>query len=108
MSQALRHYVEYILPSRKIPGGTAIVAETDGRDVTKLDIPKRAVGFHFYDAPAHINDLYETQNEQLNFSKRFIVAKKLLTHAEAIALDPKEGHTAGRSNTLEPGRQLTC
>ncbi len=108
MSQApLRHYVEYSLPSRRIPAGEARVAEVQDRDIMKLDIPKRANSFSFYDAPAHITDLYETLNEQFNYSKRYLVAKKMLTHAEAIALDPKENHLAGKSTALEPGRRLT-
>ncbi len=108
MSQApLRHYVEYNLPSRRMPGGEARVAEVTSRDVAQLELPKRANSFHFYDAPFHIDDPYDTLNDQHNYSAKFIIAKKLLTHAEAIALDPKEAHLTGKSNVLAPGRKLT-
>ncbi|TAL27978.1 MAG: hypothetical protein EPN97_15615 [Alphaproteobacteria bacterium] len=81
---AMKTYVEFIRPSKKIPAGEATTAEVESRDVLKLDIPPRCDIFYFYDSPIANPD--DAANDQRNCSKFYIVAKKLVTRDEAKKL----------------------
>ncbi|MDE1153099.1 MAG: hypothetical protein PW788_11235 [Micavibrio sp.] len=105
--KGFRTYVEFNLASKRYPRGEVRVAAVDSRDLDKLDLPKRAAQFFFYDTPDTITDLYETQNDQQNASTFYLVAQRMLTRDEAVLLDPKEKHLEGASDTLEHGRRLT-
>lgn len=99
--QGFRTYVEYALASKALPFGGARVEEAASRDPAALTFPKTARSFYFFDAPA------DNIEDQRDASRRYLIAERMLTHAEAVALDPKERHTAGKSKILQPGRQLT-
>jgi len=96
-----RTYVEYALADRSLPLGGARVEEVTARDPATLKFPKTARSFYFFDAP-----IDNIENQQ-NASPHYLIAERMLSHAEAVALDPKERHTAGKSKILLPGRKIT-
>lgn len=84
----MRSYVEYSLPSKTIPAGTCIVERVSDRDVSKLDFPKDATGFYFFDSKILAEDPYDAQDDQRNCSEQYIIAEKIITAEEARALKP--------------------
>lgn len=84
----MRTYVEYSLPSKTVPAGTCIVERVADRDISKLDFPKDALGFFFFDSKILAEDPYDAQNDQRNCSAPYIIAEKLITSEEARKLDP--------------------
>lgn len=86
----MRTYIEYSLPSKTVPAGTCIVERVSDRDVTKLDFPKDATGFYFFDSKILAEDPYDAQNDQRNCSEHYIIAEKVVTAEEARALKPPQ------------------
>lgn len=104
----MRTYVEYSIPSKTSPGGTCIVERVSGRDVTKLDFPKGATGFYFFDSKILSEDPYDTQNDQRNCSAHYIIAEKVVTAAEARALKPPKKFPPRRplAQTVKKGESI--
>src|SRR5690606_19371975 len=71
----MRTYVEYSLPSKTVPAGACIVERVSDRDVSKLDFPKDATGFYFFDSKILAEDPYDAQNDQRNCSEHYIIAE---------------------------------
>ena len=84
----MRTYVEYSLPSKTVPAGTCIVERVADRDISKLDFPKDATGFFFFDSKILAEDPYDAQNDQRNCSEHYVIAEKLITSEEARAINP--------------------
>jgi len=79
----MKTYVAFIVPSPTAPEkGIAVPQAVESRDFDALDIPVRACGFYFYDAPSDITDLAETLNRQENSSKVYLLANTLLDRQE--------------------------
>lgn len=79
----MKTYVAYIVPSAAAPEkGIAVPAPVDSRDFDKLDIPVRACGFYFYDAPADIQNLADTINHQANASKVYLLANTVISRQD--------------------------
>lgn len=79
----MKTYVAFIVPSPAAPEkGIAVPQPVDSRDIGKLDIPVRACGFYFYDAPAEVTDLLETLQKQENASKVYLLANTLLNRQD--------------------------
>lgn len=79
----MRSFVEYIVPSKKIPAGSAIVHEVQDRDLGKLDIPPNAYELYFFDSPTQSADPYDAQNDQRNCSAFYLIASRVITSEEA-------------------------
>jgi len=84
----MRTYVEYIIPSKSIPSGSAVVERVFDRDISKLEFPKDAFEFYFFDSPIISEDPYDAQNDQKNCSDFYLIAEKIITSAEARKLRP--------------------
>jgi hypothetical protein len=94
----MRTYVEFIVPSKTMPAGSAVVERVMDRDISKLDFPKDAFEFYFFDSPIISEDPYDAQNNQKNCSEFYLIAEKIITSAEArkirtpkAAKKPKDG-----------------
>jgi len=74
----LKTFVEYIRPSRKSPEGISSTAEVTDRDIHKLDIPRNADFFYFYES--------DETGVQAACSPLHIVAVQMLTREEAKEL----------------------
>ena len=92
----LRTFVEFIIPHKKIPAGSAIVHEVKDRDIAKLDIPPNAAEFYFFDSPTDSADPYDAQNDQFNCSAFYIVAARVVTRDEADKLRKKPRPPRGK------------
>lgn len=84
----MRTYVEYIVPSKSMPAGSAVVERVMDRNISKLDFPKDAFEFYFFDSPILSEDPYDAQNAQKNCSAFYLIAEKIITSAEARKLRP--------------------
>lgn len=84
----MRTYVEYSLPHKDIPAGTCIVERVNDRDIAKLEFPKDARGFYFFDSKILAEDPYDAQNDQRNCSAFYIIADKVITAEEAEKIRP--------------------
>lgn len=90
----MKTYVAFIVPSPAAPEkGIAVPHPVESRDFSRLDIPVRACGFYFYDAPAELTDPAETLKWQENSSKVYLLANTLLNRQDVKNLiaggDPK-------------------
>jgi hypothetical protein len=83
----MKTYVAFIVPSPAAPEkGVAVPYAVDSRDFDALDIPVRACGFYFYDAPADIATAAETLSAQENTSKVYLLANTLLSRQDVKTL----------------------
>jgi len=79
----VKTYVAFIVPSPAAPEkGIAVPQPVENRDIDKLDIPVRACGFYFYDAPPEVTDIAETLTWQENASKVYLLANTLLNRQD--------------------------
>lgn len=97
-------YVEYIIPSKRIPAGEAIVHRVDDRDITKLDIPPNAHEFYFFDSPIDSSDPHDAQNEQHNCSAFYLIADKLIT--SDTARDLRKKPAAKNKSAAKPQKKI--
>lgn len=84
----MRTYVEYGLQHKDIPAGTCIVERVSDRDIAKLEFPKDAHGFYFFDSKILAEDPYDAQNDQRNCSAFYIIAEKIITAEDAEKIRP--------------------
>lgn len=100
-NKQMQTYVAYIVPSPQAPEkGVAQPVAVASRDIAKLDIPVRACGFFFYDAPAHVADATESLNWQENASKVYLLANTLMTREDVKTLIAGPPHTR-HNNTMQ-------
>lgn len=113
----MKTYVAFIVPSPAAPEkGVAVPVPVQSRDFDTLDIPVRACGFYFYDAPADIQDTAETLKWQENASKVYLLANTLMNrqdvkqliggdHSSSMQWDPRiEAHdrfVVTRNNAIQ-------
>lgn len=93
----MRTFVEYIVPNKKIPAGSAIVHEVQDRDIKKLDIPPNASEFYFFDSPTDSADPYDAQNDQHNCSAFYLVGVRVVSAAEAKRLRRRPRPARGKN-----------
>jgi hypothetical protein len=103
----MRTYVEYNLPHKDIPAGTCIVERVFDRDIAKLDFPKEARGFYFFDSNILAEDPYDAQSDQRNCSPFYIIAEKVITAEEAEKIRPlKKFPPRPKLAARKPGESL--
>jgi hypothetical protein len=103
----MRTYVEFSLPHKNIPAGTCIVERVNDRDISKLDFPKDARGFFFFDSKILAEDPYDAQNDQRNCSAFYIIAEKVITAEEAEKIRPlKKFPPRKKPAARKPGESL--
>lgn len=103
----MRTYVEYSLPHKDIPAGTCIVERVNDRDIAKLDFPKDARGFFFFDSKILAEDPYDAQNDQRDCSAFYIIADKVITAEDAEQLRPlKKFPPRKKPATRKPGESI--
>lgn len=97
MAERLRTFVEYIVTSKSIPAGAAIVHEVEDRDIKKLKFPPNAYEFYFFDSPTTSRDPYDAQNDQRNASKFYLIAARVISSEEARRLRKKPRAPRGKN-----------
>ena len=103
----MRTYVEYNLPHKDIPAGTCIVERVNDRDISKLEFPKDARWFFFFDSKILAEDPYDAQDDQRNCSAFYIIADKLITADEAEKIQPlKKFPPREKSAKRKPGESI--
>lgn len=95
--EKMRTFVEFIVPHKKIPAGSAIVHEVQDRDVKKLNIPPNAVEFYFFDSPSKSADPYDAQDDQHNCSAFYKIGVRVVDAAEAKRLRRKPRAARGKN-----------
>ena len=103
----MRTYVEYNLPHKDIPAGTCIVERVYDRDISKLDFPKDARMFYFFDSKILAEDPYDAQEDARNCSAFYIIADKVITAEEAEHLRPlKKFPPRPKATARKPGESF--
>ena len=97
MAERLRTFVEYIVTSKSIPAGAAIVHEVEDRDIKKLKFPPNAYEFYFFDSPSVSKDPYDAQNDQRNTSAFYLIAARVISSDEARRLRKKPRAPRGKN-----------
>ncbi len=97
MAEKLRTFVEYIVTSKSIPAGAAIVHEVEDRDIKKLKFPPNAYEFYFFDSPSISKDPYDAQNDQRNCSAFYLIAARVISAEEARRLRKKPRAPRGKN-----------
>jgi len=80
MANNMRSYVKFIKAQKGNPSGIGTAVEVKDRDIAKLNIPRDADYFYFYEASINPKDGH------MNQSPVYIVAQKMLTRDEAKRL----------------------
>lgn len=97
MNERLRTFVEYIVTSKGMPAGAAIVHEVEDRDIKKLHFPPNAYEFYFFDSPTTSKDPYDAQNDQRNTSPFYLIAARIIPAEEARKLRKKPRPPRGKN-----------